>query len=148
MATEELKQRGDVLYEDSRFLVTTKLLRTPRKTYQISRIEKTEVRRTALPFVLPISLALLCFYFWAARWMYWYEEVGAVVIALSILILAWLVGTLSIHSKALGEIATIDRVRRLQKVRAAVDDAIQRLDDQMTGHRMDTPRHGDEGGQH
>lgn len=118
----------DILYRDGRFLVTTKLFRTPRQTYQISRIEKTEVRRTALPFVVPLVLGLGGFAWWANDYLYHSELLFLIVLCTALLIPAWFFGTLSVRSKALGEIATIDRIHKLQQVRAAIDDAIDRLD--------------------
>ena len=126
------KQRdGEIVHKDLRFLVTTKLFRTRRQTYQISRIEKTEVRRTFLPFVLPLIVAIIYGMHQFHEYLYDNEKLFLLILAASGLVIGLFVGSLSVQSKALGEVAAIGSVRRLQQVRRAIDEAIERYDHEM-----------------
>jgi len=122
---------GEQVYKDWRFLVTTKLFRTRRQTYQISRIEKTEVRRSFLPFVLPIVIAILYGMHQFHEYLYDNEKLTLLLFAAGSLVFGLFVGTLSVQSKALGEVAAFGSVRRLQRVRRAIDKAIERYDHEM-----------------
>ena len=125
------KRDGEIVHKDLRFLVTTKLFRTRRQTYQISRIEKTEVRRTFLPFVLPLIIAIIYGMHQFHEYLYDNEKLFLLILAASGLVIGLFVGSLSVQSKALGEVAAIGSVRRLQQVRRAIDEAIERYDHEM-----------------
>jgi hypothetical protein len=120
---------GDILYEDLRFVVTTKLFRTPRQTYQISRIEKTAVYRSFLPFCLPFAFVLVLFAWVWQEYLYSHELIGLLFLAAGLAAISLTIGTLSIYSKALGETAAFDLIWRLKRLRNAVDEAIDRYED-------------------
>lgn len=118
----------EIFYKDDRFLVSTKLFRTARQTYQLSRVEKTEVRRSFFPFIFPLVMASLYFCYAWQQFMYGHEIMVVCGVSIALLLFSLVFGTLSIHSKALGEIAAIGTVKQLQRVRTEIDFAIESLD--------------------
>ncbi len=118
----------EIFYKDYRFLVSTKLFRTTRQTYQLSRVEKTEVRRSFFPFIFPLVVASLYFCYAWQRFMYDQEIMIVCGLSVALLLFSLVFGTLSIHSKALGEIAAFGTVWKLQQVRTEIDFAIESLD--------------------
>lgn len=116
------------IYLNTRFKVTERLLSTPRRTYQISKIEKTEVRRALLPIFLPFIIILPIFSFRFSPWLYWYEELSLFAVSLLLSIIGILFGTLNIQSKAVNETAAIGLIKTLKEVRVAVDSAIDARD--------------------
>lgn len=113
-----------VLFEGGGFTVTSALLRTPRKSYRLDRIEYVSVERTFFLFAVLPAFALLGI---ALRfWRYLLPGEAAFLIGLPLLALAitWQVGTLQVHSLALrGEDDTksIGWIPILRDVRAAID---------------------------
>lgn len=116
-----------VLYSGGGFEVSTKLLKTPRKSYAIPQLEYVEVRRPFLAFVgLPaVGVIGFCFAFW--RYLYGGEIVTLTGVSGAALLVAFLFGTLRVHSLALrdDEVAmSFGLVSRLREVRAAVEQAM------------------------
>jgi hypothetical protein len=128
MARYKEIREDEIFYKDYRFLVSTKLFRTTRQTYQLSRVEKTEVRRSFFPFIFPLVVASLYFCYAWQRFMYDQEIMVVCIVSATLLLFSLVFGTLSIHSKALGEIAAFGTVKRLQRVRTEIDFAIESLD--------------------
>lgn len=116
-----------LLFEGGGFSVTPTLLRTPRKTYRLDRIEYVSVERTFFVFAVLPSAALLgiALRFW--RYLLPGEAAFLMGLPLLVLVAAWQIGTLQVHSLALrGEDDTrsIGWIPRLRGVRAAVEQAM------------------------
>lgn len=116
-----------VLFEGGGFSVTDTLLRTPRKTYRLDRIEYVSVQRSFFVFAVLPAFALLGIAF--RFWRYLLLGEALVLIGLPILVLAvtWQVGTLKVRSLALrGDDGTrsVGWIPRLRAVRTAVEDSM------------------------
>jgi len=116
-----------VLYSGGGYSVDGRILRTPRKSYALDRIEYVEVRRPFLAFVgLPaVGVVGFCLAFW--RYLYGVEIATMLGFSLAALVFAFLFGTLRVHSLALrdDEVAmNFGLVSRLREVRAAVEQAM------------------------
>lgn len=113
-----------VLFESGGFTVTATLLRTPRKTYRLDRVEYVSVERTFFVFAVLPAFALLGV---ALRfWRYLLPGEASFLIGVPVLALAvtWQVGTLQVHSLALrGEDDTksVGWFPHLRSVRKAVE---------------------------
>jgi len=116
-----------VFYEGGGFRVTRTLLKTPRKTYALQRIEYVSLRRGLLALTGLPALGLLGFTLAFWRYLYAGEKAALLAGTLGALALAWQVGTLRVHSLALrdGELAaSLASMRRLRAVRDAVEAAM------------------------
>ena len=116
------------LVKQGSYIVTDRQFKTLRRTYKISKIEKTEVRRNFI-FILPISVLTLLFI--NKFWVYIYpgEAFWGITIAVITGLFSISFGTLYIHSKALGEPALFGFIPRLRRVRGEVDDAMNNLEE-------------------
>lgn len=116
-----------IFFEGGGFLVTDRLLKTPRKTYALGQIEYVSVQRPLLLFAgLPaIGGAAFAFAFW--RYLFAFE-IGAILsISAAALLAAIVFGTLRVHSLAMrgDEVGlTFGFLHRLRQVRLAVEQAI------------------------
>lgn len=107
--------------------ITDRQFRTKRRTYQISKVEKTEVRRNLLIFFPICLLALLFTYkFWA--YLYTNEKIIILVASSIVGIISLSFGTLYVYSKALGEPALFGYIPSLMKIRTCLDDAMFSLE--------------------
>lgn len=118
---------GHVLFAGGGFVVTETLLRTPRKTYRLDRIEYVAVERTFFVFAVLPAFALLgiALRFW--RYLLPVEAFVLVVLPLLALTITWRVGTLKVHSLALrgnDDTRSIGRIATLRGVWAAVDQTM------------------------
>lgn len=116
-----------VLYSGGGYLVDSTIFRTPRKSYSVRQIEYIEVRRPFLAFAgLPaLGVVGFCLAFW--RYLYTAEIALLMGGAVAVLVLAFLFGTLRVHSLALkddGVAMNFGLVSRLRAVRAAVERAM------------------------
>ena len=107
------------------YLVTERQFKTRKKTYKISKIEKTEIRRN-LMFFFPISVLSLMFTY--KFWDYLYTNEIIVIISLAIILglSSLLFGTLYVYSKALGEPALLIWVESVYE-NAAIDPPCEEL---------------------
>jgi len=110
------------------YIVTERQFKTRKKTYKISKIEKTEIRRNFI-FLLPIALLSLIFTY--KFWDYLYTGEVFFIISASIItgIASILLGTLYVYSKALGEPALFNFIPVLRRVRNEVDDVMFELEE-------------------
>lgn len=118
-------KKEKIFYDDERFKVTNRYLKTPRKTYQLNRIEKVSIVRDALFMGLAVSLGLILFSMVFGQYL---KPLEVKIIMLLPALILWgslRVGTLYITSKALAEPAMIWDISVLYKVRDALDQAIQ-----------------------
>lgn len=116
-----------IIYRGGGFEVSDRLLRTPRKTYLIPQIEYVAVQRPLLYFLLPPALGLLGFATVFACYLYTNEIVTLVAVSAVAGVVAFLFGTLRVHSLALrdDEVAmSVGLVSTLKEVRRAVEDAM------------------------
>lgn len=116
------------LVKKDNYIVTGRQFKTVRRTYKISKIEKTEVRRNLI-FILPLSILTLLFI--NKFWIYIYsgEAFWGITIALITGLFSISFGTLYIHSKALGEPALFGFIPRLRRIRGEIDDAMNDLEE-------------------
>ena len=118
---------GEVLFAGSGFEVTDKLLRTPRKTYAIERIEYVSVERPLLLFAAPPAAGLLGFAASFHRYLYPGEIVTLVGLCIGTIGLSLAVGTLRVHSLALRDeevASSFGFISTLREVRRAVEHAM------------------------
>lgn len=116
-----------VFFDGGGFTVTARLLRTPRKTFALQRVEYVSVERPLLLFLVPPALGLIGLTFAFRRYLYPSEIISMVVVCLAAAVVAFLFGTLRVHSLALrdSEIASsLGLVTTLRHVRRAVEKAI------------------------
>lgn len=118
------KRDENIYYDDGKFIVTDKNLKTPRKTYRLSRIEKISLRRDPFYFALAIALPLLGFLWAFNGLLYQGERIALVVIPLVLVGLTARLGVLYVESRTLGEMAALAQMTKLRDVRQAVEDAI------------------------
>lgn len=119
-----------------RYVVTERQFKTLRRTYKISKIEKTEIRRNLI-FFLPISILTLLFTYKFYDYLYSDEVFYLTIIPLILATVSVLFGTLYIYSKALGEPAMFGLIHTLKNVRWEVDEAMTNLEEKTEGYRKD-----------
>jgi len=126
-----------IFFSGGGFTVTDRLLRTPRKTYSIHRIEYVSVERPLLLFALPPVIGLIGFAAIFHRYLYMGEIITLIGVCMIAVTIAFFLGTLRVHSLALrdSEIASsLGLVTTLRKVRLAVEKAMA-----FAEHRTDAP---------
>lgn len=124
-----------VFFAGGGFEVTRRLLRTPRKTYGIGNIEFVAVERPLLLFMIPPALGLLGFAAVFRRYLYAGEIVTLLTVCAAAITVAFLFGTLKVHSLALRDTevaSSLGLVTTLRQVRLAVEKAMALRD-----HRVD-----------
>jgi len=118
-----------VYYRGGGFEVNEALLKTPRKSYALERIEYVSVTRPLLLFTGPPAIGLIGFALSFWRYLHWGEIFTLAGLSAAALILATRVGTLRVHSLALrdDEVAqSFGPIDRLRAVRGAVEAAMAR----------------------
>lgn len=127
----KLRRREENIYfENGKFSVTDRNLKTPRRTYRIATIEKIALRRDPFYFALAISLPAVGLIFAFNQYLYDYERIilaGGSGLALA---LTSRLGVLFVESKALAEMAAVASMPTLRQVREAVEAAIDDFHDQ------------------
>ncbi|MCR5858267.1 DUF6232 family protein [Mesorhizobium sp. J428] len=116
-----------VYFRGGGFEVTDRLLRTPRKSYAIDRIEYVSVGRPLLFFAGLPATGLIGFALVFRRYLLASEIVTLTGVSIAAIGLALLFGTLRVHSLALrdDEVAmNFGPLSRLRQVRTAVEQAI------------------------
>lgn len=116
-----------VFYEGGGFRVTETLLRTPRKTYALERVEYVSVQRPLVLFVGLPAAGLIGFTFGFWRYLHLSEAVTLVAVSACAIAASLAFGVLRVHSLALrdDEVAmSFGPVARLRSVRAAVERAM------------------------
>jgi uncharacterized membrane protein YGL010W len=116
-----------LFYRGGGFEVTASLLRTPRKTYVLDQVEYVSVARPLLAFAGLPALGLIGFALSFRRYLFAGESVTIIGVSVAVIVIAWLFGTLRVHSLALrgDEVGLVfGPVFRLRKVRAAVETAM------------------------
>ncbi|OXT02736.1 hypothetical protein B7H23_07640 [Notoacmeibacter marinus] len=116
-----------VFYKGGGWEVTHRLVRTPKKSFDVGKIESVSLKRNlflmcALPSLGLLGLGLS---FW--RYLYAGEQVALIALPIVVLAVTWQVGTLKVDSLALrdDEGGTIyGRFSRLLQVRRAIEQAM------------------------
>jgi len=127
-------------YRGGGFEVSDTLLKTPRKSYTLARIEYVSVTRPLLLFAAPPAVGLIGFA--AAFWRYLYGGEIAFLIGacVAVLIVAAKFGVLRVHSLALRDddvAQNFGPIGRLRAVRAAVEAAMARNSAAGIGQHID-----------
>ena len=120
---------GTVFFRGGGFEVSGNLLRTPRRTYTLDRIEYVSVTRPLLLFAGAPALGVVGFVVTFHRYLFAGEIFTLLAASLAAFLIACLFGTLRVHSLALrdDEVAqSFGPVARLRRVRAAVEQAMGR----------------------
>ncbi len=118
-----------VFYRGGGFEVSGNLLRTPRRTYSLDRIEYVSVTRPLLLFAGAPAAGVMGFSLAFHRYLFASEIVLMLGASLAAITTGCLVGTLRVHSLALrdDEVAqSFGPITRLRLVRAAVEQAMAR----------------------
>lgn len=122
-------REANIYFEDGKFLVTDRNLKTPRKTYRIAKIEKIALRRDPFYFALALSLPLLGFWWAFNDLLYTYERIILTSLPVGMIALTSKIGVLYVESLTLGEMAAVANMSVLRNVRAAVEDSMDDLHD-------------------
>lgn len=125
IASTARRDEPEPYYESSFCSVSIRLFKTRRRTYQISRIEKTEIRRPLLPILGLLGAALFGMTMFWRPYLLDGEAYVALGLGLGMVLIAINVGVLVVQSKALEENAMYGSVKTLRAVRAAIDRAIE-----------------------
>lgn len=116
---------AQITFNKDGITVSTALLKTGRRSYRISEIEKIAIKRPLFWFSLPIavgSFALLSnFRFYLYEFEQWLCLAGFIVLP----VIGWSIATLNVTSKAYtNDVAAIGWVSTLSEARTALDKVI------------------------
>ena len=107
--------------------VTDRQFKTRRRTYLISKIEKTEIKRNFLIFLPMFALSFLfTFKFW--KFLYNGEIFLLLIFSIVGSIFSFMFGTLQVYSKALGEPALFGFIPTLKHIRNSIDNSMIKMD--------------------
>lgn len=118
-----------VYFDNGKFIVSDRNLKTPRKTYRLGRIEKIGLRRDPFYFALALCIPAIGLLLAFNNYLYNYERVILIVGPLAALYVTSRLGVLYVESKALADMAAIAPISTLRTVRAAVEEAIDDIHD-------------------
>lgn len=118
------RRKEVVYYEDGRFFVSNRNLKTPRKTFRVARIEKLALRRDPFFICLPIIALLVAFAVRFDGYLYDHEKIIIYGVSAAGFFITKNLAILFVESKAVSEPAAIGSINTLRKVRHAVEDAI------------------------
>jgi len=126
-------------FDNGKFVVTDRNLKTPRKTYRVSTIEKIALRRDPLYFALAVCVPMIGLLFAFNDYLYNYERVILGGGSLLLIFLTARLGILFVESKALAEMAAVAPMATLRQVREAVEHSIDDLHDR--NDQVETAEH-------
>lgn len=118
-------------FEDGKWLVTDRIVRTPRKSFALEKVEGVTLKRTFFLFTAPPAAgALFLTVLW---WRYLFAGEIAFLITVSILalIVSYNFGTLSVHALSLRDDESgmvYNRMSQLLIIRDAIETAMQARD--------------------
>lgn len=119
------KPAEKILYHDTLFTVTDHYVRTPRKTYQMNRIEKISVSHGLLYFGLYICAFIIMFYTAFAPLFTPMEAKVTLLLPVVILLILGRIATLYVTSKALAEPAVTWSSGTIYAIREAIETAMR-----------------------
>ena len=123
------KRDEHVYFQDGKFTVTDRNLKTPRKTYRIANIEKIALRHDPIYFALAVCLPALGLLFAFNDYLYNHERLILGGGSALLIFITARYGILFVESKALSEMAALAPMPTLRKVREAVENAIDDFHD-------------------
>ena len=117
---------GDEIFSGSGFLVTQKILRTKRRTYDLKNVEYVSIHQPLLVILGVTAVGLILFTVSFFRYLYPWEIVTLLAVSGVAVGLAAFVGSMKVHSIALREEQTplFGDIRTLRKVKDAVEQVI------------------------
>lgn len=127
--SEVVKREIKVYFEGDGFQVTSRNLKTPRKTYKISRIEKIALRRDPFYFALALAVPALGLLFSFNNLLYDYERYILIGGSIFFISATSQLGLLFVESKALSDVAAIGKLSTLRAVREAVESVLDEMPD-------------------
>ena len=112
------------------FLVTEKVLRTKRRTYDLKNVEYVSVHQPLLVILGVIGVGLILFTLSFYRYLYGWEIITMLAVSIISIGSAALVGSMKVHSIALRDeqAPLFGDVRTLRKVKDAVEQVISDRD--------------------
>ena len=117
---------GDEIFSGGGFLVTQKILRTRRRTYDLKNVEYVSIHQPLLVILGVTAVGLILFTVSFFRYLYAWEIVTLLAVSGVAVGLAAFVGSMKVHSIALREEQTplFGDIRTLRKVKDAVEQVI------------------------
>ena len=105
------------------FLVTEKILRTKRRTYELKNVEYVSIHQPLLVILGVVGVGLILFTASFYRYLYGWEIVTILAVSVVSIGLATFLGTMKVHSIALRDEQTplFGNIRTLRKVKDAVE---------------------------
>lgn len=118
------------IFNGQGFVVTDKILRTKRRTYDLKNVEYVSVHQPLLVILGVIGLGLILFTVSFYRYLYGWEIFTMLAVSIISVGLATFVGSMRVHSIALRDEQTplFGDVRTLRKVKEAVEQVISDRD--------------------
>ena len=119
-----------IIFSKDDIVVSTVIFRTARRSYRISDIEKTAIKRPLLWFSLPIALGSFALLSGFQPYLYvherWFCMAGFILLPL----IGWFVATLNVTSKAFtNDVAAIGYMPTLAATRNALDKVMFQLNE-------------------
>ncbi|SEN79643.1 hypothetical protein SAMN04488077_1314 [Roseovarius tolerans] len=115
-----------LLFQGGGFEVTSNLLRTPKRAYELRNIEIVTVKQPLLLICGGLGVGLIGFTLSFFRYLYMYEVLTLITVSAVTIATSALVGTLRVHSLAMrGDEGTLyGRIGTLRAVKEAVERAL------------------------
>tara|TARA_R110002012_G_scaffold318430_1_gene536866 strand:+ start:1312 stop:1680 length:369 start_codon:yes stop_codon:yes gene_type:complete len=120
----------DPLFTGRGFLVTAKILRTKRRTYDLKNVEYVSIHQPLLVILGVTAIGLFLFTFSFFRYLYAWEIFTMLAVSAASVGVAAFFGSMTVHSIALREEQTplFGDIRTLRKVKDAVEEVISSRD--------------------
>jgi predicted membrane protein len=114
------------LFRSQGFTVTKDCLTTNRRSYKLQNIEYVSIHQPLLAIIAILDVGLILFILSFSRYLYTWEIISTITFVFVSLVAAFNIGTLKIHSLALGEEQTplIGYMKTLRQVKNAVERAM------------------------
>jgi hypothetical protein len=126
--------RPQVYYEAGSYTVTARSFRARNRTFMLRNVERTQLRRPVLVFAAALAVAVYGFAWAFAHVIYQHELPWLLLPPALGLIASSQAGVLLLRSRALGQDGiVIGWHRRLRRVRAAIDAALEDRADLVAG---------------
>lgn len=115
-----------VLFEGDGFRVTDRILKTPRRTYELKNVELVSVKQPLLLLCGGVGIGFIGFTAAFFPYLYTGEVLTLIALAVGMIIASAMVGTLKVHSLAMrGDEGTLyGRIGTLRAVKEAVSQAL------------------------
>jgi len=91
----------DLIYSGGGFKVTSRILKTPRRTYELKNVEMVSTHQPLLLVCSVLGIGMVGFTAAFSQYLYGYEKVTLIMGAAASIAVASLYGTMRIHSLAL-----------------------------------------------